>query len=181
MTNQGDRVREGELEFDFSAAIASEKLDERGQAMPHGMPLADFVVEEKDCVWLVEVKDPSAKPKGMDEHAARAVESERRKFLDELGKDTLIHQRLVPKARNSYLFLHLMGRDDKPMRFVFLLGAKYLNVDPRLLLNFKDRLLGRIRQETEAPWKKQYVEDCLVLTEELWRMMFPNYSLERIE
>ncbi len=173
-------IQEGELVIDFSAAIRCDKLDEQGRSAPHGMSFVDFVVEEERRFLLVEVKDWSSNPKGTDAHAGRAVENERHKNIKELHDNTLIHHRLTPKARNSYLYLHLMGRDTKPMRFVFLLGASKLSLEQAILGNFKERLRGRLEQEIDTPWARQYVSDCVVLTEETWGMAFPQYALKRI-
>jgi len=72
-----------------------------------------------------------------------------------------------------------MKRDDKPMLYVFLLGAAKLTVDPPLLLAMKERLLEGLRQEGDAAWARQYVTDCLVLTETSWVKAFPAYPLVR--
>lgn len=50
-----------------------------------------------------------------------------------------------------------------------------------MLLNFKERLLGRLRKEAHEPWERRYVEDCLVLGEEEWAQVFPELPLRRIE
>jgi hypothetical protein len=173
-------MQEGELSFDFSSARASEKLDLPGKPLPHGVKLVDMVVEEEHGLLLIEVKDPSASPKGTDPNAAAAVQKERVAYLKKLHNDALINEELTPKARNSYVYLHLMGRDAKPMRFVFVLGAAEMKLDPALLLGFKDRLLKRLRKETELPWVKEYVADCLVLTEATWPVAFPGYALTRV-
>jgi hypothetical protein len=72
-----------------------------------------------------------------------------------------------------------MNRDDKPILYAFLLGVEKLTLDPALLLGFKDRLLARLRQETDQPWARHYVNDCLVLTEQTWPIAFPDYPLLR--
>jgi hypothetical protein len=173
-------TQEGELRFDFSEAIASEKLDAPGKPLPEGMQLVDVVVEENERLLLIEVKDPSARPRGDNPQAIEALKKERIAFLKKLRDDSLISKELTPKARDSYTFLHLMGRDDKPMRFVFLLGAAEMKLEPALLLGFKDRLLARLRKETDQAWTRAYVTDCLVLTEATWAMAFPKYALTRV-
>ena len=49
---------ESGMEFDFTGAIAAERLDDRDGARPPGKAV-DFVVEEDARVLLVEVKNPS--------------------------------------------------------------------------------------------------------------------------
>lgn len=170
---------EGELFFDFSAARSVEKPDEPHQTKPEGWKLVDFVIEEDDRLLLVEIKDPSCDPKADTPEARAHLERERVDFVKKIGDRTLISKELTPKARNSYSLLHLMKRDDKPMLYVFLLGAAKLSVDLPSLLAMKERLLDGLRQELGTPWARQYVTDCLVLTETTWSKAFPDYPLVR--
>lgn len=164
------QVQEGELNFDFSGATAVDRLDVQDQPIPHGMALVDFVVEETGQILLIEIKDPSQ---------SGASERERARFAKKLEHETLIHQELVPKARDSYAFLHLMERDTKTFLYVVVLGLETLPDKAALLVNFKDRLLKRIRHEGREPWRRQYVKDCVVLTPKIWPEHFPGYSLSR--
>lgn len=161
---------EGALQLDFAGAQSAEKLDRRGEPMPVGMSLVDFVVEEAERVLLLEVKDPSD---------PSAQEKAQRRFVRQLAGDQLVNHELVPKARDSYTLLHLMERDTKPMILVLLLGDDRLRLDPALLLALKDRLLARTRQEAAEPWKRQYVADCVVATLATWPNVFPSYSVAR--
>jgi hypothetical protein len=173
------KVREAELEFDFSAARTVTKLDAM-PTKPEGMSLVDFVVEDGRYLVMLEIKDPSCKSKGFDDRAQRNLERARAEFVRSIESDTLIAQKLVPKARDSYTWLHLMRRDSKPVLYVFLLGVAELALDPALLLGFKDRLLARLRKEATEPWARHYVADCLVLTEATWSKAFPRYPLARM-
>jgi len=173
------KEQEGEFEFDFTAATAVEKLDDSTKRRPEGMRLVDFVVEEDRQLVMLEIKDPSRKPKGGDLAAKAAIEKERAEFVKQVG--TLIADELTPKARDSYSYLHLMKRDTKPILYAFLLGADKLSLDPALLLGLKDRLLARLRQEADQPWVRHYVTDCVVLTEQTWAIAFPQYPLTRLQ
>lgn len=165
-----DAVVEGELEFDFRGAHDVERLDEQGVPMPRGMSLVDFVVEERGRLLLIEVKDPSQR---------RATAKERKSFARRMCGEELINETLVPKARDSYTFLHLMRRDGRPFVFVAVLGVANMPQDKALLVGFKDRLLKRIRQEARDPWKRQYVADCVVVTPDTWQTAFPQYPMVR--
>lgn len=77
--------------------------------------------------------------------------------------DELTHQNLAPKARSSYGFLHLMGRDEKRMRFVVVLGAERLSIQPALLLQLTDRLRKRLAHEADQPWHREYIANCAVV------------------
>lgn len=174
------KVREAELEFDFTAAKTVTRLDDPALQRPEGMLLVDFVVEESRRLVMLEIKDPSCNAKGTDHKARANLERARAQFQRDLKDDTLIAQRLTPKARDSYTWLHLMKRDSKPILYVFLLGVSELVLDPALLLGFKDRLLARLRKEAGEPWARYYVTDCLVLTEATWASAFPHYPLVRV-
>jgi hypothetical protein len=171
-------MREGEFEFDFRTAKV-ERLDDPTKPCPEGMKLVDFVIEEAERLIMLEIKDPSCKARGGDAKAEAAMEKARAGFLNKIQNDALIADELTPKARDSYTYLHLMKRDGKPVLYAFLLGADRLPLDPALLLGFKDRLLARLRQETDQPWARHYVTDCLVLTEQTWPIAFPDYPLSR--
>jgi len=162
-------MREGELAFDFSGCVGVERLDRDDRPIPQGMALVDFVVEEQDRLLLVEVKDPSQAPVPAGERAA---------FLRRMQTRELVHMDLVPKVRDSYTFLHLMGRDTKPFSYVVIIGAEALALDGALLLAFKERLQKRLQCETDVPWVRRYVVECVVVTASNWDAYFP-YPLRR--
>lgn len=174
------KMREAELEFDFSTAKTVDKLDDQTVLQPHGMQLVDFVVEDSHRLVMLEIKDPSGKPKGGGPGALAAIKQSRAEFVKKLKNDSLIAHELTPKARDSYTWLHLMKRDSKPILYVFLLGVSELALEPALLLGFKDRLLAKLRKEAAQPWARHYVADCLVLTEATWSKAFPQYPLVRM-
>ena len=165
--------REGTFELTFQAP--AERLDAPGKRQPEGMQLVDFVIEEAERILLLEIKDPSS-PK----IPAKARTSRLADFARRMRDDTLIAHELAPKARDSYCFLHLMRRDTKPMLYVVLLGLEGYEAEAALLLGFKDRLLGRLRHEAEQPWKRAYIQDCVILTESRWARAFPEHSLRRV-
>jgi hypothetical protein len=94
-------MREGELEFDFSTAKV-ERLDDPTKQRPQGMQFVDFVIEEAERLIMLEIKDPSCKPKGGAPKAEAAMEKSRAEFLKKIQNDTLIADELTPKARDSY-------------------------------------------------------------------------------
>jgi hypothetical protein len=166
-------LTEADLRFTFAGhdTTSARKLDVQGQTLPRGMCLVDFAVTEDTLVLLVEVKDPSC---------AGATAQEQQRFVRSLAKDNLVNEELVPKMRDSYCFLHLMAQDVQPCLAVVLLGLDACAHDPALLLPFKERLLSRLRKETNVAWERQYVSDCVVLTTSNWDEVFPDYPIERI-
>lgn len=168
------KIQEGELSFDFSGAQSVEKLDERGHKIPSGMMFVDFVIEEEERILIVEVKDPSANQISA-RHKGRVSAREIKKFRT----DKLICDELVPKARDSYCYLHLMERGAKPFDYYFLTTIDSLGVNKELLINFNDRLKARLRKEADEEWKRQYVRNCAVLTMETWNSLLAPYRVER--
>jgi hypothetical protein len=164
--------KEGELVFQFHGARKVEKLDEEGTPKPSGMKLVDFVVEEDNRTLLIEIKDPSA---------SMVPDQQRERYARKFSGNELISDQLVPKARSSYTYLHLMKRDSKPFLYVVVFGLERFPNEKALLMGFKDRLLQRIRHECKEPWKRQYIKDCLVVTLDSWNEFFKNYPLIREE
>lgn len=144
------------------------------------MSLVDFIVEEPERLILIEVKDPFPPP-GESAYFQKRSKSGFWPEGEGFRIDRLIHQSLVPKMRDSYTYLHLMGRDTKPVLYVVLLGLDRILQRVDLLVVVKDRLLSRLGQEGHLPWKRPYVRDCLVLDPDSWRACFPAYPLTRIQ
>ena len=159
-------------EFEFVGAIGVDKLDAQGQRLPQGMSLVDFVVEETDRCLLLEVKNPSATPLP---HRTRQADAQRVRRTD----GSFISEKLVPKARDSYTYLHLMARDDKPLVFVLLDDPSLFGPDAALLLPREDDIIRHIRHEAAEPWKRLYIRDCIVVTPDTWSRAFPEYALRR--
>lgn len=163
-------TREKELFLNLSAAESWIKLDEPGEARPIGMALVDFVIVERERIIMVEVKDPSDQG---------APERERHSFVRRLSGDEYLAGRLIPKARDSYCYLHLMGLDEKPILFVLLLGLERTPVEAAQLLATKERILSKLRWESDRPWSHPYVKDCAVVTVDGWRRYLPKYPIKR--
>ena len=149
-------IREGELQFSFGPSWSVERFDPPGKTIPKHVSPVDFVLETANEIVLVEVKDPSASgvPSGNREEYVRRMQT-----------NELTHSELVPKARTSYGFLHLMQRDTKSMRYVVVIGTDQLSIQPLLLLNLADRLRKRLAHEADQPWKRAYVRTCAVVSE----------------
>ena len=163
-------ITEGEITIDVSMAMHHFRLDEQGVARPEGMKLVDFVVEDEHRILLVEIKDPSD---------VGTTDKDRQQFIRKLQTQQLVNSDLTPKARDSYCYLHLMSKDKKPCLMVFLLELESLKLEPALMLSLRDRLLQRIRHESDVPWTRAYVSDCIVVGIEGWNKAFPNFPAIR--
>ena len=169
--------REGNLSFEFSGANTVIKLDARETKLPHGMQFVDFVVEQEKEIYLIEVKDPFQK---------RVPEKEKARYFKELENGArLINEVFVPKARDSYTYLHLMERDSKPFVYIVLIaeGEDFSKKDLDILLStgLQTRLKNRIQKEAEKPWKRKYIQNCIILTLKKWKELFPDWTIRRRE
>lgn len=162
-----------DLEFSFPDDLVWDELDRQGVKLPVQMKFVDLVIERDDDVLLVEIKDPSNK---------RTPDKERRDYFKRLSNNTILTQELTPKARSSYTFLHLMERDKKPFKYVVLIGLDaYDPIEQKaLLFGFKDRLLADIRCETDTPWRRQHIADCVVLSVDIWNKTFADWPVTRV-
>ena len=161
-----------ELLFSFPDGLSWSELDKQGVKRPVQMKLVDLVIERENDVLLVEIKDPSI---------STCPEKERNSYLKRLENNSVLSQELTPKARGSYLYLHLMERDSKPFKYVVLLGLDAFDSDRQkaLMFGFKDRLLADIREESFEAWKRKHIADCVVLSVESWNQQFPEWQVRR--
>lgn len=161
-----------ELLFNFPDGLNWSELDKQGVKLPVRMKFVDLVIEREKDILLVEIKDPSH---------SRSPDKERNSYLKRLANNSVLADELTPKARDSYLYLHLMERDSKPFKYVVLLGLDAF--DPArqkaIMFGFKDRLLADIREESFEAWKRKHIADCVVLSVESWNQSFPEWPLRR--
>lgn len=163
---------EAELLFSFPDGLTWSELDKQGVKLPVKMKFVDLVIERERDILLVEIKDPSH---------SRSPDKERNSYLKRLANNSVLADELTPKARDSYLYLHLMERDQKPFKYVVLLGLDAFDPDRQkaVMFGFKDRLLADIREESFEAWKRKHIADCMVLSVESWNQRFPDWPLRR--
>lgn len=163
---------EAELLFSFPDGLTWSELDKQGVKLPVKMKFVDLVIERERDILLVEIKDPSH---------SRSPDKERNSYLKRLANNSVLADELTPKARDSYLYLHLMERDQKPFKYVVLLGLDAFDPDRQkaVMFGFKDRLLADIREESFEAWKRKHIADCMVLSVESWNQHFPEWPLRR--
>lgn len=161
-----------DLEFSFPDDLIWQELDQQGVKLPKGMAFVDLVIERAEDVLLVEIKDPSH---------TRSPEKERNKYLKRLQDNSILTEELTPKVRDSYTYLHLMQRDDKPLKYIVLVGLDAFDdqMQKALLGNFKNRLLADIRCECAESWKRQHISDCAVMSVAIWNDLFKDWPVTR--
>lgn len=132
-------LTEGNVEIDFGGAMKAWKPEEVNLEL-QGMSKVDFVAEYQDYYWLVEVKDFQT-PKKLPKYEAR------------------IREDWVPKARDTYTYIHLMAEDTKPIHYIVIAEG----VDKKLFPKLTEYLESRIVKEADRPWVRRYVQLCLVM------------------
>lgn len=162
-----------DLEFSFPQELLFDELDKQGVKLPVKMKFVDLVIEREKDVLLIEIKDPSH---------ANCTEKERVSYFKRLQDNSVLTQELTPKARDSYIYLHLMQRDEKPFKFIVLIGLDAFDdlKQKALLGTFKNRLLTDIRCESFEPWKRQHIADCAVFSVQGWNKQFPQWQITRL-
>ena len=164
--------KNADLEFSFPKDLTWEELDAEGKPLPESLKLVDIVIERENDVLLVEIKDPS---NGRSPEVARAA------YAKKLSDNSLLKHELVPKVRGAYLFLHLLERDNKPFKYVVLLGLDAFDqvMQAGILTGFKERLADNVQNEGLG-WKRKYIQECVVLSVEMWNKKFSDWPIERI-
>lgn len=165
--------REGELVFEFPTGVSPRKLDwQDGRVLPTQMKFIDFVLRLDDRCLLVEVKDPAN---------SKARSKNRTAFVESIEKKTLIKQHLTPKVRGSYLYEHLMERDDLPFVYVVLIGLDFLEtMDAGMMLtSYSDALHADVRGECWEGWSRDYISECVVLDIRQWNNKFVDWPVRR--
>lgn len=147
--------------FDFQGAQNVFKFDEQDRAKPtfHGAPMkaVDIVAVFDTRHLFVEIKEwPDPADKSIDYNE--------------------IKNRLVRKYRDSYLYRHAEGFDDKPVDYVCL-----LNLENPLNLKMGDDLRREIPVGKITPrWKRELVRSCAVLDVTQWNETFPKWPVKKI-
>jgi hypothetical protein len=163
------KVREGQLVFEFPDDVRVERMDGADSPVPETMKKVDFAIEEPERILLVEVKDPSD---------YGTAETNRTDFVRRLKSGPLVNETLVPKCRDTYTFLHLMGRDAKPLLYVVLISTYDHKESAPHFHALKQKLAARLKKEGKLAWKRPYVTGCVVVNTEGWKQHF-HYEVTR--
>lgn len=177
----GDVLTEKQIEIDFTKAKAAYILDD-GRPFPQDWKRVDFVVDDDRRILIIELKDPS---NTMPRASQVERDKQRKLFAEKMlqkdpNKDRLLEDEIVPKAIRSYLYLHMMNEDTKPYLLVLFIGMDNLTLDPVLLGPLQVQLRASLKRENDKiTWKRDYVQDCIIVNEKSWATYFPKYPLTR--
>ena len=170
----GQILVEDNLEFDFRPATNSVRFDDEvTHGLSHCMKRVDFIIETADTIIFIEIKDP-------DNPKARPVNVSQ--FLQQLRSNSLITNALVPKARDSFLYNHLLNRLPPGKARIYIVLIACANLLPPELLALTDSLkqhlplVGPFKQT----WSQLYFDSCFVTNFSRWNRTFPQFPVTRI-
>lgn len=158
---------EKDLEFDFGDAQNAMQFDDTQFHGHSSMKRVDFISEHETFYRFIEVKDPDI---------PAATEQNKADFLQELQSGKLINS-FAGKYRDSLLFRHLQGKNDKPVDYIVLLSMSSL--EPAMLLNKTDMLHREIPLNHNA-WTGASARNCVILNLEQYKERFGDASVRRI-
>jgi len=124
---------EGNLLFDFSVFQSAEKFDDR-QTNPRGMMSVDFVAEDSDCLYFIEVKDfqnPNASKERLKEDFEMLRDAVEK-------KKAVFNIRMGAKIKDSLLRKYSLGEEiTKKVLYILFINLDKLSEHERGLLKAK--------------------------------------------
>lgn len=161
---------EDDIEITATGRNRLRKFDDDTHGLSHCMKAVDFILESKDKILFIEIKDPDnpkAKPK------------DRKKFIEEFKSENLDRD-LVRKYRDSFLYEWACDKIKKPVHYLVLIAASGLTKAD--LLTRTDALKRKLPVPESAPdkWKKPLVTDCSVLNIVTWNKHIKHCRVIRI-
>lgn len=163
-------LTEGELEFDFPAAIQAMKFDDGGHGLSHCMKAVDFIVELADRYLFVEVKDP----------ADTKATPERQATFETKLKSGALCKALTGKLRDSLLYRWAAERLDKPVFYLVLLELP-LPLDPAAYVTLNDALMVELpTKNLPTTWARPLVQGAAVLNMAQWNRLAAFGTVKRV-
>ena len=163
-------VREGNLQIKFPRSASVRKFDdEASHGLSHCMKAVDFIVDERDRVLFIELKDP--------EHP-HAREDNRDEFIDSFLSGKLDRD-LQYKYRDTWLYEWASGNTNKPIHYWVIIAIENLT-DADLLVR-TDNLNRKLPLQgpPTGTWTP-IVTGCMVFNIRTWNTRLPRFALSRL-
>lgn len=163
-------VTEGNLRITFPRNARVRKFDdEASHGLSYCMKAVDFIVDERDRMLFIELKDP-------DHPDAR--EGDRQKFVHSFLSGRLDND-LQYKYRDTWLYQWASGNIRKPIHYWVIMAIENLT-DADLLVRTDDlkRKLP-LRGPTTEAWTP-IVTGCMVFNIRTWNNLLPRFPLSRV-
>lgn len=164
-------LAEDDLQITLPAGVPGRKFDDEAtHGLSHCMKAVDFIVEFADRTLFIEFKDPenpNAKPKNSEA------------FLKNFMSGA-IDSDLKTKYRDSWLYEYAVGRAEKPIYYLVLIGASTLS-DADLVTR-TEALQRQIPVEGpgDRSWRKPFVAGCAVMNLAAWNEFLPHIPASRV-
>lgn len=166
------RLTERDIQIEFTDAVDALEFDQMDKSKPnyHGigeMHRVDFVVEFKEAILFVEIKDPGspkAQKRGLD------------KFYGELTDGTL-SSTFASKFVDSFFYRWAENKLSKTVYYLCL-----VTLDGELLPNLSDEIARKISPvgKNSDRWCRHPVQNCQVFNIDSWNENFPKWPVTRL-
>ena len=163
------QIAEGDIIIDFPVGASVRKFDNAAHGLSHCMSAVDYIVDHKDHVYFIEIKDPQSPE-------TKTLTSE--EFFQEFRCGST-DNKLVRKFRDSFLYEWASGQPNKAIYYLVLIGWDYS--DDAFWLVRNDELRRKLPiQGPKGAWKKPFVRGCAVMNLASWNKALPMFSAKRI-
>ena len=154
-------LREGDIEIELLSGARGRKFDDARHGLSHCMKAVDFIIELKDRILFVEIKDPES---------SAAPDTRREEFVRQFQAGE-IDRALAGKYRDSFLYEWAAQRLEKPVHYLVLVAISSL--DPAMLLARTDALKRELpfQGPSNGAWTRRLAEGCVVFNLDAWTHM----------
>jgi len=161
-------VREGELVFQFPKEVSCERFDGPEHGLSNRkMKAVDFILDAEDSYYFLEVKDPNH---------TKAKKKNQTKFAKTMQSGELRND-LIQKFRDTFLYRYAEDKLDKPVHYLVLIDTPDRSLMPHLSDELKRNLPLK---KASTRWKRPLAKSCLLLTPDMWKKHFPDWTIERV-
>jgi len=161
---------EGDIQLTPKRGARMRKFDDASHGLTHCMKAVDFVLEMRERVLFIEIKDPDL---------AQAKPADRDKFIGQFASGTL-DMGLVCKCRDSFLYEWARGGVQKPVHYLVLIAID--NLTGAELLTRTDALKRKLPllEQTGGRWKRAPIAGCAVFNITTWNAHMTDCPVRRI-
>lgn len=167
-----NKLQEDGLQINFNGAQHVMKFDQNDPDHSEyhdlqNMPRVDFIVEMKEDIYFVEVKDPG-RPDAVDISAT--------KFLKKIETGTL-EASLIEKYLFSFFFRWAERRLEKSVHYVSLITLESALLQP-IIDGLEKQLINLSKKSVR--WVRDPLASCQVHNIETWQVVFPHWPVTRL-
>lgn len=167
-----NKLEENSLQIDFVGAQSAMKFDQKDPAHLEyhdlkNMPRVDFIVETKEAIYFIEVKDPG-RPDAVDVGAT--------KLLKKIVAGTL-EASLIEKYIFSFFFRWAERRLEKSVHYISLITLESPMLQP--ISDGLERQLTHLSKNS-VRWEREPLASCQVHNLETWQAVFPDWPVTRL-